>query len=105
AVEDVQRGLGAAVLDAVLAHPGVDLVQRVVDNALGDGLLAVLHHAVDELGQHPVVETRVGAELGLGSGDAACHGLWISWLICRVVPAVCSPAWRRLLASKNNARG
>jgi len=71
--EDFQRLLRSLRI-LFLVQPALDVVERVVDNALRDGLLAVEHDAVDELGELRVVETRVGAELVFARGDSACHG-------------------------------
>ena len=43
----------------------LDSVERAIDDVLGDGLLAVQHDAVHELGQHDVPELRIGQDFAL----------------------------------------
>ena len=49
-------------LDGRTAGLLADLLERVVDDLLGDRLLAVEHHAVDELRDELAVVDRVGHE-------------------------------------------
>src|SRR5690606_11249694 len=97
-VEEFEFGLGRVGI-GLLGEPILDDLHRVVDAALSDGLFAVVHDAVDELGEDPVVVPRVGTELLFGLGPAACHA---SVLLARLpaAPAVRSPGLReaRLLA-------
>src|SRR3954468_8996871 len=60
-------------LDRVLARLRLDLVQRAVDDSLGDRLLAARHQHVDELGDVDVVELRVGKNLPFRYFSATRH--------------------------------
>ena len=70
-------------------------VERAVDDALGGGLVAVLHDDVHELGEHLVVVLRVrenGADRSLGTTR---HGF---------LPLTSSGAWRRTWSDPACAR-
>src|SRR5690606_7324895 len=88
-LEDAQR---------IFARLRLDDVEGAIDDALGDGLFPVLHHAVDELGQHPVVELRIGKNLSLFDDSTTRHleplpGInRASWLRTWNAPAC---GWRR----------
>ena len=61
-MEKIERALGK-IFGLILVQPDLDLVEGFVDHALGDGFLALIHDAVDELGQHLVLVAGVGTEL------------------------------------------
>jgi hypothetical protein len=61
-------------LERILAGLLLDLVERAVDDALGDGLLARFHDDVHELGQVDRAELRVGQDLALGYFATTWHG-------------------------------
>src|SRR5690606_19760522 len=61
-------------LDALLVRALLDHVEGAVDEALGDALLAVAHHAVNELGDDLVFVERIGDRdplIGLPSAHIA----------------------------------
>src|SRR5690606_27378502 len=76
----------------------LNLIERVVDDALGDGLLAVFHDAVDEARQHLVVVARIAAELFVSLGSSASHSCVVLGLGYRVLspgfPILSLTAWR-----------
>ena len=51
----------------------LDAVERAVDDALGDGLLAVVHQVVHELGQHRVAELGVRQDFALFGAVTSRH--------------------------------
>ena len=52
--------------DRLLAGLGLHLLKGTVDDALGDGLLAVQHDDVHELGELDAAELGIGQNLALG---------------------------------------
>src|SRR5438445_2934771 len=64
-IEDVER---------LLSRGAADLLERVVHDALGNALLALEHHAVDELRQADVGVDRVGQDDAAGDAGSARHG-------------------------------
>src|SRR5690606_7533543 len=77
-------------LGALLAGLLGDAVERAVEDALCDGLLAVLHDHVHELGQHLAVVLRVRKDGAGGCCGTTGHGLSTFW---KTVTS--SDAWRR----------
>ena len=63
-VENIERLVAGLVLDHV---------ERAVDDLLGDALLAVEHHAVDELGHQDAVVHRIGQNFSLGNITSSGH--------------------------------
>ena len=63
-VEDLQR---------LLLEPGLDGFESAIDDAFGDGLLAVEHDAVHELGEHDIAELGIGQDFALLGAAAAGH--------------------------------
>src|SRR5690606_25348992 len=63
-LEDAQR---------ILSRTSLDHAEGAIDDALGNGLLAVAHHLVDELRQKPVVELRVRENLSLFDNSTTRH--------------------------------
>src|SRR5690606_17342366 len=62
-------------LDRVLARAGLDLLERAIEHALGNGLLAVEHQDVDELGDiHTAIE-RIRQDLALGYFATTRHSI------------------------------
>jgi len=51
--------------DRLTLRAGLDGVERAIDDALGDGLLAVEHDAVHEFGEHDIPELRIGKDFAL----------------------------------------
>ena len=51
----------------------LDQLHRVVEDALGDALLAVVHEAVDELAGQLRAEPGVRTKLGLAGGELPGH--------------------------------
>jgi hypothetical protein len=47
--------------------------KRAVDDALGGALLALLHHDVAELRDHPIMVLRIGKDLALGDFTTTRH--------------------------------
>jgi hypothetical protein len=74
-LEDRGQGLDARLelLHGVLAGALAEDRQRVVDDLLGDGLLAVLHDLVDDLLHEPVAVDRIGLDRPDLRGGAAGH--------------------------------
>jgi hypothetical protein len=60
-------------LDGVRFPLLLHLVERAVNDALGHGLLALLHDGVHELGQRGVPEFRVGDNLALVCSTSPRH--------------------------------
>jgi hypothetical protein len=79
-VEHLERRGGKA-LGLLLVDPLLDDVEGAVNAKLGPGLLAVAHHAVDELRQRLVLMDGIGAQLLFGLGDSSGHGGVSFWLI------------------------
>ena len=71
-LEELDRRL-RQVLVLVLVESGLDLIERVVNNARGWTLLAAVHHAVDELGNNLVLIAGVRLELRFASGELPGH--------------------------------
>src|SRR5882672_1857631 len=69
---DVRKCLGEH-FERVLAALAFDLRERAINDALGDGLLAVEHDHVDELGDIRTLELRVRKNLPLGYFTTAWH--------------------------------
>ncbi len=63
-VENIERLVAGLVLDHV---------ERAVDDLLGDALLAVEHHAVDEFGHQDAVVHRIGQNFSLGNITSSGH--------------------------------
>src|SRR4051812_35437669 len=63
-------------LDRVLVRLRLDDVERAVDDALGDRLLAARHEDVDELRKVDVGELRVGKDYSFRYFSAARHVLY-----------------------------
>jgi len=61
----------------------LDLVQCVIDDTCGDGLLAIDHDAVDETTEDLVIVTRITLELLFRLCDSTGHADLL-WLICPV---------------------
>src|SRR5205085_4262393 len=61
------------LLDRVASRALGDDRERVVDDLLGDGLLAVEHHLVDDLLDEPVVVDRISRDRPDLRGGAARH--------------------------------
>jgi hypothetical protein len=59
-------------LDRVAAGPLADDREAVVDDPLGEGLLAVLHHLVDHLLDEPVAMARIRFDWA----DLSCGTTW-----------------------------
>src|SRR6185437_6459391 len=59
--------------ERVLATALRDLVERAVDDPLGDRLLAARHQHIDELGDVDVRELRIGEDLALRDFSASRH--------------------------------
>jgi hypothetical protein len=51
-----------------------DAINGAVNDLLGGGLLAALHHHVDEFGQHIVPELGIGKDGAMGGCCSAGHG-------------------------------
>src|SRR5690606_32543267 len=60
-------------LDRLALEPGLHAVQRIVDDALGRGFLAVNHQVVHEFGQHAIAIFGVGQDFALFSGVTTGH--------------------------------
>lgn len=88
AVEGALGGVG--IVDLVEA--ALDDVHGVVDVALGDGLLAVVHDAVGELREDLVAVDGVGTKLLGALGETLAAHLEASWLVRRLLPAFVHPA-------------
>src|SRR5450432_4280754 len=61
-------------LERVLAGFLLDLLERTVDDAFGNGLLARLHDHVHELGEIDRAELRIGEDVPLGDFATTRHG-------------------------------
>src|SRR5688572_18645639 len=62
-------------LERVLARLGLDGVERAINDALRNRLLAARHQHVDELRDLDVVEFRVGKNLAFGDFSASRHSV------------------------------
>jgi hypothetical protein len=62
------------IFQRILGGLLLDLFERTVDDALGDGLLARFHDDVHELGQIDGAELRVRQDLALGYFATTWHG-------------------------------
>jgi hypothetical protein len=73
-------------LDGRALEAAFDAVEGVVDDAFGNGFLAVDHQVVHELGQNAVAELGVGQDFAFLCAMAAGHGrISLTW-----------GAWRRI---------
>src|SRR5690606_20316538 len=61
--------------DRILPRLGLDLIERTVDDCLGNRLLALVHHRVHEFRQHDVPELRVRVDFALFGTVATRHRL------------------------------
>src|SRR6266850_3481372 len=84
---DVVEGL-LERLDRVVVGALLDQIEGAVGDALGDGLLPLAHHVVDELGEQPVLELRIGEDSALGDVATTRHVLELSLRLR-------TAAWRR----------
>src|SRR2546429_10020813 len=92
-------------LTALLAGLLGNAVERAVDDALGGGLLAVLHDDVHELGKHLVVEFRVRenrADRSLGSTGHVWYPLGLRALRAVLGPALLALAHARAIQRAAN---
>ena len=71
-------------LEGLLAGALVNDVECAVDNLLSDGLLAIEHHAVHELGDELIVVERIREDLRLGTSRR--RGMSVSYFFGRLVP-------------------
>src|ERR1700722_7844833 len=67
--ERVEKGL-----ERILTRTLGDAVERAVDDAFGDRLLALMHQAIHEFGQNVVAEFGVRQDFAFDGGAAAGHG-------------------------------
>ena len=67
------------MMPVAIAHPALDVVHRVVEDARRDGLLAAPHQAVDELAHQQRVVAAVGLEGCLRGGSFAGHKFCIRY--------------------------
>ncbi|GAB1460016.1 hypothetical protein MASR2M50_17900 [Thauera sp.] len=61
-------------LERILARLGRDVIERAIDDALCDGLLARLHDHVDELGDVLISELGIRQNFALGYFTTTRHG-------------------------------
>jgi len=59
--------------DRILLELGFDLVERTVDDVLGDRLLSTLHQRVHELAENDITELGVRQDFTLFSGATTGH--------------------------------
>src|SRR5215213_4818787 len=64
--------------DRLALQARFDALERAVNNALGDGLLAVEHDTIHELGEDDVPELRVGKNFALFWAATTGHDLFLS---------------------------
>jgi len=66
-MEGFQRTLIAAL--------GLDHLEGAIDNVLGDGLFALVHHIVHEFGEHEIPVLGIGQNTAFLGATAAGHTL------------------------------
>src|SRR6185295_9140708 len=73
----VERTLEDGELVFLRALP--DESKSIVEDVLGEALLSVVHHRVDELGHRPIVVLGIGQNLSTFDFTLAWHGAWSAW--------------------------